>query len=111
MELAIIVKSMKGQLVNTLYYHSIGTGLLVKTKCVILGSHHFFVGIFLSVTSGIVFTANNFIINQFQVVVSDAFLVRCVIQTIIFSFIIYCNDDSFLPLRCSTKLITSLQGI
>ena len=111
MELAIIVKLMKGEMVNTLYSQSIGTRLLVKTKCVILGSHYFFVGIFLSITSGILFTANNFIINQFQVVVSDAVLVRCVIQAIIFSCIIYWNDESFLPQRCSTRLLTLLQGM
>merc|ERR1712123_389615 len=47
------------------------------------------IGIFLSTSSGILFTANNFIVNQFEVVVSDALFVRCVIQATIFSCIIF----------------------
>ena len=69
------------------------------------------VGIVLSIISGSLFTANNFIINQFQVVVSDAVLVRCVLQALIFTFIIYWNGDRFFPERLSTKLLTASQGM
>merc|ERR1712128_202818 len=60
-------------------------------------------GIVLSILSGSLFTANNFIINQFQVVVSDAALVRCVLQAFIFAVIIYWNGDRLFPERLSTK--------
>merc|ERR1711892_1565435 len=68
-------------------------------------------GILLSILSGSLFTASNFIINQFQVVVSDAVLVRCLLQAFIFTFIIYWSGDRFLPERLSTKLLTASQGL
>ena len=68
-------------------------------------------GIMLSVISGSLFTANNFIINQFQLVVSDVVLVRCVIQAFIFIFIMFWNGDTFFPERSSRKLLIFLQGI
>ena len=60
--------------------------------------------------AGVFFSSNNFIINQFQVVVSDAVLVRCIIQLIIYNTIIYFTKDSLLPKTCKAKLLTISQG-
>jgi len=68
------------------------------------------IGIFLSTSSGILFTANNFIVNQFEVVVSDALVVRCVIQAIIFSCIIYWNGDRMLPWNWALPFLQGLTG-
>ena len=84
-----------------------GKILILELRSMIISS----VGIVLSIISGSLFTANNFIINQFQVVVSDAVLVRCVLQAFIFTFIIYWSGDRFLPERLSTQLLTASQGI
>ena len=67
-------------------------------------------GVVLSVISGALFTANNFVINQFDVAVSDAVLVRCVIQIIIFTFIIFFSGDKILPENKKTILYTVGQG-
>jgi len=69
------------------------------------------IGASLSIISGALFTANNFIINQFEVNVSDAVLVRCIIQIFIYSIIIYWNDDSLLPQNDKIKLFTISQGL
>merc|ERR1711892_754797 len=66
------------------------------------------IGIFLSTSSGILFTANNFIVNQFEVVVSDALFVRCVIQATIFSCITYWNGDKMLPWNWSLPFLQGL---
>ena len=50
-----------------------------------------FIGIVLSLCSGVLYTAENFVINHFEVVFSDALLVRNLIQVVIFSGIIYWN--------------------
>ena len=66
-----------------------------------------FIGIVLSLCSGVLYTAENFVINHFEVVFSDALLVRNLIQVVIFSGIIYWNG-----LRLNLKLFPSiLQGI
>ena len=65
----------------------------------------------LAILSGILFTANNFIINQFHVVVSDAVLVRCIIVISIYTLIIYSNGDKILPQNQKKKLFTLAQGI
>ena len=67
-------------------------------------------GALLSTISGVLFTANNFIINQYKVIVSDAVLVRCVIQIFIYSIIIFWNDDNLLPQNNKKKLFTISQG-
>ena len=67
-------------------------------------------GVILSVISGALFTANNSMINQFDVVVSDAVLVRCVIQMIIFTFIIVYSGDKILPENKKKILFTVAQG-
>ena len=68
-------------------------------------------GVVLSVISGALFTANNFVINQFGVVVSDAVLVRCFLQIIIFTFIILYSGDKILPENKRKRLFTVLQGV
>ena len=65
----------------------------------------------LAILSGILFTANNFIINQFQVVVSDAVLVRCIIVISIYTLIIYSSGNKILPQNQKKKLFTLAQGI
>jgi hypothetical protein len=57
-------------------------------------------GVVLSVTSWALLTVNNFVINQF---------VRCVIQIIIYTFIIFYSGDNILPemtLHSVTRLFT-----
>jgi len=68
-------------------------------------------GGFLSIMSGVLFTANNFIINQLHVVVSDAVLVRCLLQIIICGFIIYWKDDKLLPDSHKEKFLAIFQGL
>jgi len=70
----------------------------------------FLTGTLLSLISGILFTANNFIINQFHVVVIDCVLIRCVIQIIICGIIIFWNDDSLFHQSNKKKLFVFLQG-
>ena len=67
-------------------------------------------GVVLSVISGALFTENNFVIKQFDVVVSDAVLVRCVIQITIFTFIIFYTGDNILPEDKRKRLYTLAQG-
>jgi hypothetical protein len=67
-------------------------------------------GVVLSLISGALFTANNFVINQFDVVVSDAVLVRCVIQIIVFTFIILFSSLKILPENKKKRLFTVSQG-
>ena len=70
----------------------------------------YFSGVLLSLISGALFTANNFVINQFNVVVSDAVLVRCIIQIILYSFMIILSDDKILPVSAKQRLLTITQG-
>ena len=60
--------------------------------------------------SGVLFTANNFVINQTGVDVGDVILVRTVIQIIIYVFLIKYRDDNFLPPTGTKKSYTILQG-
>ena len=60
--------------------------------------------------SGVLFTANNFVINQTGVDVGDVILVRTVIQIIIYVFLIIYRDDNFLPPTGTKKSYTILQG-
>ena len=68
-------------------------------------------GVILSSLSGVLFIANNFIINQFQVIVSDAVLVRCIIQITIYTLIIFFNDDKLLPENYKKRILTVTQGM
>jgi len=68
-------------------------------------------GVVLSILSGFLFTANNFILNLFHIVVSDAVLVRCFIQTIIYSIIILYTGDKLLPEDRKKRIFTVLQGV
>ena len=90
-------------------------------KNILVGEHYIgcrselfnslFPGVILSLLSGVLFTANNFIINQFQVIVSDAVLVRCIIQITIYTLIIFFNDDKLLPENYKKRLLTVTQGM
>jgi len=81
------------------------------TRRATLFNYNYVLGVALSIISGILFTANNFIINQFQVVVSDAVIVRCIIQISIYTIIICSSSDRFLPHDCKKKLFTLSQGL
>jgi len=81
------------------------------TRRAALFNYNYVLGVILSIISGILFTANNFIINQFQVVVSDAVLVRCIIQISLYTIIIYSSSDRFLPHDCNKKLFMLSQAL
>jgi len=72
---------------------------------------NFILGASLSIISGVLFTANNFIINQYKVVVSDAVIVRCIIQTVLYSIVIQCSGDVLLPGTKMSKFLTLSQGL
>ena len=67
-------------------------------------------GVLLSLLSGSLFTANNFLINQFDVSVSDVVLVRCVLQMIIYSSICLIRGEGLLPGTKLQKTYVVLQG-
>jgi len=68
-------------------------------------------GVFLASLSGILFTANNFVINQTQVDVGDVVLVRTLLQISIYLSILLYRGESFLPAINSQKVYTILQGL
>ena len=67
-------------------------------------------GIVLASISGVLFTANNFVINQSGVDVGDVILVRTVIQVIIYVLILMYRGEDFLPPTRIKKIYTILQG-
>jgi len=67
-------------------------------------------GVILALLSGALFTGNNFIINQWQVSVSDVVLIRCVITITIFSVISLLRGESLLPGSAKLKFLIILQG-
>merc|ERR1711892_606186 len=68
-------------------------------------------GVILAATSDVFFTANNFIISHFHVIVSDAVLVRCFLQILILTSYIYSRGESLLPGSRRARVLTLLQGI
>ena len=68
------------------------------------------VGVVLASVSGVLFTANNFIINQSQVEVGDVVLVRTLLQISIYVSVLIYREEDFLPPTTSQKLYTILQG-
>ena len=60
--------------------------------------------------SGILFTANNFVINQSQVDVGDLVLVRTAVQIAVYVTILIARGERFLPSSTEQKLYTVLQG-
>jgi hypothetical protein len=70
----------------------------------------FLSGVVFSLLSGGIFTANNFLIKELDVVVSDAVLVRCVLQIIILSAIIITSGEKLHPDNRSDRLFTIAQG-
>ena len=61
--------------------------------------------------SGILFTGNNFVINQSSVSVSDVVLVRTVLQLLVYSLIIWARSERILPTSPMQQLYTLLQGL
>ena len=68
------------------------------------------VGVILASISGILFTANNFVINRTQVDVGDVVLVRTAVQIAVYVTILVARGESFLPSSTEQKLYTVLQG-
>jgi len=68
-------------------------------------------GVVLASVSGILFTANNFVINQTKVDVGDVVLVRTLVQISIYLLILLYRGESFLPANNSQKVYTILQGL
>ena len=64
----------------------------------------------MSLLSGALFTANNFLINQFEVSVSDVVLVRTVLQMIIYTSICVYRKESLLPGTNNQKFYIVAQG-
>ena len=56
--------------------------------------------------SGILFTANNFIINQTEVDVADVVLVRTIVQVLVYVPVILYREDNFLPASNTHKRYT-----
>jgi len=76
-----------------------------------LSRYQWCVGVFLALLSGALFTGNNFIINQWQVSVSDVVLIRCVITITIYSVISLRRGESLLPGSLKLKMLIILQGV
>lgn len=73
--------------------------------------HKQFIGVSLAFVSGGLFTANNFLINQFHVSVPDLLLVRTLMQMLIYSSICYYRSLSPLPGPTRQRLLILLQGL
>ena len=71
---------------------------------------HYLTGVILASISGILFTANNFVINQSQVDVGDVVLVRTAVQMAVYVTILIAREESFLPSSTEQKMYTVLQG-
>jgi len=65
----------------------------------------------LSLISGILFTANNFLINQWKVSVGDVVIVRTIIQMVTYTSICLYRDESLLPGSGKQKLLILIQGV
>ena len=76
----------------------------------IFNSAYHLAGVVLASVSGILFTANNFVINQTKVDVGDVVLVRTLVQISIYLLILLYRGESFLPANNSQKVYTILQG-
>jgi len=72
--------------------------------------YKYILGVILSLVSGILFTGNNFLINQWQVSVSDTVLVRCVLTMSVYTVISLSRGESLLPGSVKLKLLIILQG-
>eukprot|EP00090_Calanus_glacialis_P038367 TRINITY_DN66976_c0_g1_i1.p1 TRINITY_DN66976_c0_g1~~TRINITY_DN66976_c0_g1_i1.p1 ORF type:complete len:375 (+),score=45.76 TRINITY_DN66976_c0_g1_i1:70-1194(+) len=68
-------------------------------------------GVALALAANLLFTANNFIMKSLQVNVSDAVLVRCVLQILILTSYIYKKGESLLPESRGARALTLLQGV
>ena len=61
--------------------------------------------------ANVLFTANNFLMKAFYVNVSDAVLVRCIVQIFIITTYIYVKGESLIPEGKNERVLTILQGI
>ena len=71
----------------------------------------FLYGVTLASVSGILFTANNFVINLTQVDVGDAVLVRTAVQIVLYVVILIKRKEDLFPPSGTMKFFTILQGI
>ena len=56
------------------------------------------------------FTANNFLINQTALTVSDLVLVRTTIQVVLFTIVVISRGESVLPSTAIKRFYTVMQG-
>ena len=66
----------------------------------------------LALTSGVLFTANNFVLNQTEGEVSlgDVVLVRNLLQVLVYLSIILCKAERLAPPETRTRICVGLQG-
>ena len=67
-------------------------------------------GVLLSLISGFLFTANNFLINRTSLSVSDLVLVRTTLQALLCTVVVSSRGESFLPSTSSKRFYTITQG-
>ena len=67
-------------------------------------------GVVLSLVSGFLFTANNFLINQTALTVSDLVLVRTTTQVILYTTLVSSRGESILPSTSIKRFYTVMQG-
>ena len=69
-----------------------------------------FGGALLALTSGVLFTANNFVLKESKVSVGDVVLVRSVLQLLVYLTLILCKTENFLPPETGSRICVVLQG-
>ena len=74
-------------------------------------SSRWLLGWLLAVLSGILFTANNFLVKYYTIEAVDMLLVRSGLQTVLMAFIILVTKRSFLPTARLDKVLVLLQGL
>ena len=74
-------------------------------------SSRWLLGWLLAILSGILFTANNFLVKYYTIEAVDMLLVRSGLQTVLMAFIILVTKRSFLPTARLDKVLVLLQGL
>jgi len=72
---------------------------------------HILTGFFLALLCGGLFTANNFIINQYEVNAGDLLLVRTILQLTIYISICFYRNEELLPGSSQQRIIIIFQGL
>ena len=67
-------------------------------------------GIILALASNFLFTTNNFLMRRYQVNVSDAVLVKCLLQMVFLTGYLYKKGEPILPESRGPRVLTMLQG-